>query len=294
MNGLLLKKLENGENKEDKNCKKSINLTPIEIDMKSIIFYSKSKDRITFASQVIAHFKAKLTGKILIKVNLVSNEPYPTTTHPILLETVLKTLKGLDLVVGDAHAVDFKNFQVEDSPLFQICEKYDVPFIDFYQTEMQTLKSPREYEFTATSYPFSCNYIISLPVLKSHMQVHMSGALKNAFGYLNKRDRILMHINKKNIHQGIAELNTFFKPNLTIMDAIETLIEAQEVRHGGIKQNLGYLIAGEDPVALDIFSFSLLKKISPTWKITVPQDIPYIQYALDFKIGNRDYQAQEL
>lgn len=294
MNGLQLKKLENCENKEDKNCKKTINLTPIERDMKSVIFYSKSKDRITFVNRVLALFRTKITGKVLLKVNLVSNELYPTTTHPILLETVLKALKGLDLVVGDAHAVDFRNFQVEGSPLFQICEKYHVPFIDFYQTEMQTLKSSREYEFTATCYPFSCNYIISLPVLKSHMQVHMSGALKNAFGYLDKRDRILMHINKKNIHQGIAELNTFFKPNLTIMDAIETLIEAQEVRHGGIKQNLGYLIAGEDPVALDIFSFSLLKKISPTWKITVPQDIPYIKYALDFKIGKNDYQAQEI
>jgi len=262
--------------------------------LKSMIFCSKSKNRITFVNRVLALFRTKITGKVLLKVNLVSNELYPTTTHPILLETVLKTLKGLDLVVGDAHAVDLKNFQVEESPLFKICEKYYVPLIDFYQTEMQTLKSPRDYEFTTTTYPFNCNYIISLPVLKFHMQVHMSGALKNAFGYLDKRDRILMHINKKNIHQGIAELNTFFKPNLTIMDAIETLINAQEVRHGGLKQKLGYLLASEDPVALDIFGFSLLKKIHPAWKMNEPQDIPYIQYALDFKIGNRDFQAQEI
>jgi len=190
--------------------------------MNSIIFYSKSQDRITFVNRVLTYFKSKITGKILIKINLVSNEPYPTTSHPTILETVLKNLEGMDLVVGDACAVDFKNFQIEDSPLFEICEKHRVPFIDFYQTEIQLLNSPRGYEFS-----------ISLPVLKFHMQVYMSGALKNAFGYLDKRDRILMHINKKNIHKGIAELNTYFKPNLTIMDAIETLIQAQEVRHGG-------------------------------------------------------------
>lgn len=258
------------------------------------IFYSKSEDRTAFVEKVLATYRHRITGKILIKVNLVSNEPYPTTTHPDMLEAVVKYLKGKELIVGDAPAVDFKSFQAEESPLYKICEKYAVPFINFYQTEMQLLNSPRRYEFNATTYPLHCNYIISLPVLKCHMQVHMSGALKNAFGYLAKRDRILMHTNKKNIHKGIAELNSFFKPNLTIMDGVETLIKAQEVRHGGIKKYLGYLLAGEDPVALDIFGFSLLKEIYPTWELNMPQEIQYIQYGIDFKIGTSDYQAQEI
>jgi len=258
------------------------------------VFYSKSGDRTAFVEKVLATYRHRITGKVLIKVNLVSNEPYPTTTHPDILEAVVKSLKDKELVVGDAPAADFRNFQAEESPLYKICEKYSVPFVDFYQTEMQLFKSPRQYEFNASSYPLNCNYIISLPILKCHMQVHLSGALKNAFGYLAKRDRILMHLNKKNIHQGIAELNGFFKPNLTIMDGIETLITAQEVRHGGIKKNLGYLMAGEDPLALDIFGFSLLKKIDPSWNVMGPQDIPYLKYAVDFGIGVWDYQAQEI
>ena len=211
-----------------------------------------------------------------------------------MLEAVIKALQDKELFVGDAPAVDFRDFKAEASPLYEICEKYSVPFVNFYQTGMQLFKSPRQYEFNATSYPLSCNYIISLPILKVHMQVHLSGALKNAFGYLTKRDRILMHLNKKNIHQGIAELNTFFKPHLTIMDGIETLIKAQEVRHGGIKKYLGYLLAGEDPVALDILGFSLLKEIYPTWELSMPQEIQYIQHAINFKIGASDYQAQEI
>jgi uncharacterized protein (DUF362 family) len=258
------------------------------------IFYSRSGDRTAFVEKVLATYRHKVTGKVLIKVNLVSNEPYPTTTHPDILEAVLTTLKGMDLVVGDAPAVDFKDFQIQESPLYKICEKHAIPFINFYQTEMQLFKSPRRYEFNATSYPLHCNYIISLPILKCHMDVHLSGALKNAFGYLAKRDRILMHINKKNIHQGIAELNGFFKPNLTIMDGIETLIKAQEVRHGGIKENLGYLLAGEDPLALDIFGFSLLKKIYPSWKVKAPQDILYLKHTMNLGIGVWDYKAQEI
>ncbi len=258
----------------------------------SKLFYSQSTTRTAFVEKVLAQFKEEITGKILIKVNLVSHEPYPTTTHPEMLEAVLKNLRGKDIAVGDAPAVDIKQFEIEKSALYTVCQQFNVPFVNFYKEEMQTFTSPSD--LTLSNYPLKCNYIISLPILKMHRECNMTGALKNAFGYLAKRDRILLHGKKKKIHQGIAELNTIVKPNLTIMDAIETLIKTNEIRHGGIKRPLGYLLAGKDPVALDIFGFSLLKKIDPTWKLKSPQDIPYIKYALDLGIGNSTYQLQEL
>ncbi|MFX1293446.1 MAG: DUF362 domain-containing protein [Promethearchaeota archaeon] len=263
-------------------------------DINSIVFYSQSTDRSGFVDKILTRFKEEITGKILVKVNLVSHEPYPTTTHPDMLEAVLKYLQGKDISVGDGPAIDIGKFRKEKTDIYKICKQFDVPFVNFYDLEMQTLKSPSNYELTFSNLPSQCDYIISLPILKIHIECSITGALKNAFGYLSKKNRLLMHMGKKNIHQGIAELNTFVKPNLTIMDGIKTLINANEVRHGGLKRNLGYLLAGKDPVALDVYGFSLLKKIDPTWAPNSPQDIPHVKNAIDLGIGNPDYKLYEI
>ena len=103
-----------------------------------------------------------------------------------------------------------------------------------------------------------------------------------------------MHMGKKNIHDGIAELNTLLKPDLTIMDAVVSLLNANEVRHGGIKQNIGYLMAGTDPVALDAYGFTLLKKADPEWKPESLHDISHIRKAIELGVGNPEYQLLEL
>ncbi|NVM28953.1 MAG: DUF362 domain-containing protein [Candidatus Helarchaeota archaeon] len=260
----------------------------------ALIYISRNSGRSAFVNKILARVKDEISGKILIKANLVSHEPYPTTTHPEMVEALLKNLQGENVAVGDGHAVDVRRFNIKNSAIYKVCEKNKVPFINFYENEMQTLTSPREYELTFSSIPSQYDYIISLPVLKIHIECAMTGALKNAFGYLAKQDRIHMHMGKKNIHDGIAELNTLVKPDLTIMDAVVTLLNANEVRHGGIKQDLGYLLAGKDPVALDAYGFTLLKKADPTWKPKSPRDIPHIRKAIELGVGNPEYQLLEI
>ncbi len=261
---------------------------------KSIIFFSKTSDRTSFVNKVLNIYGSQIRGKILIKINLVSHEQYPTTTHPKMLETILQNLQGADIAVGDGYGVDVRNFKVKKSAIYEVCEKFSIPFINFYENEMQTIKTIRGYELTFSSIPSQYDYTISLPVLKIHPNCSMTGALKNAFGYLTKRDRIHMHMGKKNIHDGIAELNTLLKPDLTIMDAVVTLINANEVRHGGIKKDIGYLMAGIDPVALDAYGFTLLKKVDPSWKPKSPIDVFHIKKAIELGVGNLEYFLREV
>jgi len=51
-----------------------------------------------------------------------------------------------------------------------------------------------------------------------------------------------------------------------IVDAIETIIITNEIRYGGKKKYLGYMLAGKDPVSLDIEGLKLLQKIDPNLK----------------------------
>jgi uncharacterized protein (DUF362 family) len=54
----------------------------------STIYFTKNLDRKRFVASVISKFRNDIKGKVLIKVNLVSYNPYPTTTHPEMIEAV--------------------------------------------------------------------------------------------------------------------------------------------------------------------------------------------------------------
>ncbi len=258
--------------------------------MQSEILYTHAPDRPSFVKKVLTQFMGQIKGKILIKVNNVSHEPYPTTTHPELLKAVLEHLEGHEIIVGDAAAVDLRTYKILDSNLSAVCKDFGIAFVDFYDGAMQTLETPQGFKLTFSTYPLECDSVISLPVLKQHPECSLTGALKNIFGYFPKRERIYMHMGKKNIHRAIAELNTVVKPDLTIMDAVQTLLKANEVRHGGKKRELGYLLASKDPVALDVYGFSLLKELTPKWKPSSPQKVKHLKNAIDLGIGTTDYQ----
>ena len=135
---------------------------------------------------------------------------------------------------------------------------------------------------------------ISLPVLKVHGTVGLSGALKNQFGYLSRRDRFLMHCKVKSINKGIAEVNAAVPTNLFIVDAVETMIKAQECRHGGCPAGLNTMIAGTDPVSLDLFGLELLKRLEPRFEHKKNQASTYIEYASEYGLGTRDYTPIEI
>jgi len=274
------------------NCGSS--LSPI----MSIVYWSKTKNRKGFVKRALEIFASEIDNAqtFLVKPNLVSSEPYPTTTHPEALAAVLEFLWGKDVVVADAPAVDAGNSKkiIGNSTLKEICDSYGIPFVNLYETKTEKSVSPRGYRFRIFTLPLEKDMVISLPVLKPHNQCQMTGALKNQFGYLPRRERVLMHLGIKDIHKGIAELNVAAKPHLFIIDAVQTLVSAQEVRHGGRIGELGYMLAGIDPVSLDCFGLELLQEVKPKLGRKSPQEIPYLKYSLDYQVGSREFKAQEI
>ena len=73
----------------------------------STVYFSETDNREHFIGQILKVFATPLhkAKKVFVKPNVVSYEPYPTTTHPEVLEAVLKRLGGCEFVVGDAPAM---------------------------------------------------------------------------------------------------------------------------------------------------------------------------------------------
>lgn len=264
----------------------------------AIIYLRKTESRKEFVFKVLGLFKTEIDGAsaFLVKPNIVSYEEYPTTTHPEILEAVLSFLSGRDVIVADGPAPDAGNSQkiLNNSPLKEVCDSYRVPFINLYSGKVRKFTTPRGYKLKIFALPLERDFVISLPVLKIHGICQLTGALKNQFGYLPRFERYFMHLGFKDIHRGIAEINVVAKPNLFIIDAVQTTVTAQELRHGGRIKNLGYMLAGIDPVSLDSFGLKLLQQVEPTLEDKSPQDIPYIKYAFEYGVGEYESEEEEI
>jgi uncharacterized protein (DUF362 family) len=263
----------------------------------SVVYYCETRDRRNFVAKTLEKFSKQLgtAKRVFIKPNIVSAEPYPTTTHPEVLDSLLSELTGCEIIVGDGPAVDAGRSDkvLRNTPLRMVCEKHNVGLVDLYSEPMKHLKSKRGYSLRVSAVPLSCDFVISIPVLKVHNICCVSGALKNQFGYLSRKDRILMHMGLKDIHKGIAEVNAAVPTNLFVVDAVKTMVKAQECRHGGHPADLEMMIAGVDPVGLDSFGLELLQRVEPELKAKRP-NMRYLDYAIDYGLGNAKYEMREI
>jgi uncharacterized protein (DUF362 family) len=88
------------------------------------------------------------------------------------------------------------------------------------------------------------NDFISVALAKTHSLTSITGALKNMFGLLPRKDQGYYH---PDIHEVILDLNRMFKSRLCLIDGrvgLEGVIS-------GNPKNLGCLILGTNPVSVD-------------------------------------------
>jgi uncharacterized protein (DUF362 family) len=76
------------------NITKNHNILTKDQKIMSIIYVTKTNDQKEFVTKIVKIYKQQLdqAHTIFIKPNIVSYEPYPTTTHPKTLDTLLTLL----------------------------------------------------------------------------------------------------------------------------------------------------------------------------------------------------------
>jgi uncharacterized protein (DUF362 family) len=122
--------------------------------------------------------------------------------------------------------------------------------------------------------------LINVPVAKHHNLSRYTGAMKNWYGVLGGR-RNRLH---QNIDVSIADLATFMRPTLTVVDATRVLI-----RNGPQGGNLddtrecNQVIASVDQVAADGYACTLIGER--------PDRIRYLALAEERGLGRIDYQT---
>lgn len=122
--------------------------------------------------------------------------------------------------------------------------------------------------------------VINIPVAKHHNLSKYTGAMKNWYGLLGGR-RNRLH---QNIDVSIADLATFMRPTLTILDATRVLMR-NGPQGGNIDdaKDLHQVIASVDQVAADAYGCTLIGE--------KPERIAYLKLAVERGIGNPNWQS---
>jgi len=123
----------------------------------------------------------------------------------------------------------------------------------------------------------AADVFINFPLLKHHSITKLTMGLKNMMGLV--WDRGFFH--RSDLNRAIAELATFRKPQLTILDATRGIIDNGPMGPGTIRQ-YNQVIFGVDPVAVDAYG-TILFGLNPA-------EIDHLSIADELGLGEMELQ----
>jgi len=226
-------------------------------------------------------FKPRPGTKVLVKPNLLTPMPpdHLTCTHPLVIRSVCEYLLdfGAEVRVGDSptfgKAVDI----AQSIGLTQTLEDLPVKIVN--------LDRPKLVRFSfggrvpVSRMVLESDLIVSIPKLKAHHQMRITGAVKNVYGCVSGLGKPILHV----LHGDrgcrwenmILEIGQQIPPSVSLMDAVK----AMHV-HGPVKGRpypMGLLAASHSAVALDTSVMTMLglrPEDAPLWRLSVNLNLP--------------------
>lgn len=143
----------------------------------------------------------------------------------------------------------------------RVCDELDIKLVNlkesgFRETSVSGLLLDKTF---ISPLVLGADFIINLPKLKTHSFTVFTGAVKNMFGVIPYGLRLDYHLKyylPDRFCRMLVDIARRVKPHLTIMDGI-TAMEGEGPGAGNPRQ-VGVLIAGRDPVAVDAVACRLI------------------------------------
>lgn len=194
-------------------------------------------------------------SKVLVKPNLLmaKGPEFGITTHPEVVRAVTRILKenGCRVFVGDGPSSWGSQIEkiaelYERTGMKKVCQEEGVELVNFEHWRWRK-------KFPLSTWLDQCDYLISVPKLKTHELTILTGAIKNLFGLVSGPYKIALHKkywDKKDFSAALVDIYEEIRPALTVVDAI-TAMEGDGPATGGELRQLGAVVSGCDAVAVD-------------------------------------------
>ena len=233
----------------------------------SIVKFDGSLESIGRAIELCAGFeKIDKNDKILIKPNItfggwVEIPPYGMVTTSMMVEGILWKLAehgcnditiGEGTILGALGSNTMRGFR--QTGIDRIAKRYGATLVDFHD-------GPFDYKYLGgikvgiSKAALDADFLINVPVLKTHAHVNVSLGCKNLKGCLEVSSRKTFHM--KGLEHMICLLNQSLESDLTIIDGIYMLEKGPDTMMG-VAHRKNLIIASRDAFACDCVGATIL------------------------------------
>ncbi len=196
--------------------------------------------------------------RVLIKPNFIAprTPEVPAQTDGRLVTEIARQLKqiGAQVLIGDSTAWGSLGKNAALAGLDQLTlDALGVRLVKFNRPRrvtIQTPRGPRKVSIDRTA--LEADKIISVPKLKAHQQLLLTGALKNPFGTIVGKRKAYWHFRygqPETFTDMIVGIYRKVRPVLNILDAVVALEGQGPIR--GRPRKLALLLASTDAAAVD-------------------------------------------
>jgi len=242
----------------------------------SLVVVSKGKSPYSTTLTALRSFTLpNLKGKnVLIKPNAarMASPGDGVTTHPLVVEATIDLLRergAKEMVIGEGciFGVDAQA-AFEKTGLKGVSQKKGVKLIDLDQFEPEERIIPdgkllKKIKVSSALNDF--DWVISIPVMKTHMHTRVSLSIKNMKGLLWRREKAKLHQLRSNqrtdpgyktLDLAISEMATVLKPDLAIIDGMVGM-EGMGPAYGRSKE-MGIIIVSDHALSADAIAARLM------------------------------------
>lgn len=216
------------------------------------------------------------------------------TTSPAVVEAVLDLVrqKGAGSVIIAEGSVELPSLKLDTaaayawSGLKALAKSKQVELVDLNKGPHRTFTLSDGTEIEIAEAVYLADFVINLPLLKTHNQTLTTICLKNLKGCLSMETKKRCHT-ETDLNRAIAEFNRLIPCHLNIVDTL-TATEIGPTPTGKENQvrDMGLILAGKDRLACDVVGSYLLGYDAPR--------IPHIAHYTELEGRSAQYEDVEI
>ncbi|MHA1862242.1 MAG: DUF362 domain-containing protein, partial [Candidatus Thorarchaeota archaeon] len=261
-----------------------VSKTPVDSDL---------KDAVRTAVDLIGGFEKVISpdDTVTIKPNLNTADPYPASSDPQFIKALGESL--FEAGAGKLKIIESSTMRLSARKVSQtvgltaVAEELDAELIFLDEHEWVKIDIPRGKYLKKGSIGkplFDMGKLVLAPCLKTHFLARYTGSMKLFVGWIKHRERLKMHM--RNLEPKIADLASYFNPDLIVMDARTCFITGGPASGECSFPNL--ILASGDMVSIDVEGVRTIQCCNAKNKLRMDVwDIPQIKRAVEIGIGAR-------